>query len=229
MKQYKKRNTGGFSHHFLLPVIVVIAVAGIGGYVMLQSSSAATLCKDKVYAQGAKSECVRYAQYMIGAQPDAAFGPNTKKKLVAKTGQSKLNKAAWDKLCKGNYSSAVNKQRDAACKTGAKKPGNPTTGYRVCTKLSYSSPPYISAKPVKPKCDKYTKYKGVDAKAKAENQKKKNKPIMTKYKKDQEKYTNYVAQTSPKQKHLSVRQMERDYESAQKTVYSIETFRAVFK
>lgn len=43
------KNQKGFSHHLLLPVIAILLVAGIGGYVMLRSSSAATRvnCNDR--------------------------------------------------------------------------------------------------------------------------------------------------------------------------------------
>lgn len=45
MKLYKRLKiigTEGASHHFLLPVLAILIVAGIGGYVMQRSSSAAT-------------------------------------------------------------------------------------------------------------------------------------------------------------------------------------------
>jgi len=38
----KIRNSSGFSHHLLLPVIAFLLVASIGGYIMQHSSSAAT-------------------------------------------------------------------------------------------------------------------------------------------------------------------------------------------
>lgn len=38
----KKTNQKGFSHHFILPALAILLVAGIGGYVMLRSSSAST-------------------------------------------------------------------------------------------------------------------------------------------------------------------------------------------
>lgn len=45
MKNNLHKNQKGFSHHFLMPVLAVLLVAGIGGYVMLRSSSAATYSK----------------------------------------------------------------------------------------------------------------------------------------------------------------------------------------
>lgn len=39
---FKKLNMKGVSHHILLPILAVLVVAGIGGYVMQRSSSAAT-------------------------------------------------------------------------------------------------------------------------------------------------------------------------------------------
>lgn len=37
----KKRNSRGISHHLLLPIMAVLLVAGIGGYIMQRGSSAA--------------------------------------------------------------------------------------------------------------------------------------------------------------------------------------------
>jgi len=39
---FKKLNMRGVSHHILLPILAILFVAGIGGYVMQRSSSAAT-------------------------------------------------------------------------------------------------------------------------------------------------------------------------------------------
>lgn len=96
MKQYKKRNTRGFSHHFLLPVIVVIAVAGIGGYVMLQSSSAATTTKsctsvtfgryknNPVYSKYKHYKpCVQAIQKKVGAKADGIYGDYTQSRVKA--------------------------------------------------------------------------------------------------------------------------------------------------
>jgi len=42
MKITYLKNQKGFSHHFIMPVVAFLLVAGIGSYVMLQSSSAAS-------------------------------------------------------------------------------------------------------------------------------------------------------------------------------------------
>ena len=169
-----KNLSRGFSHHLLLPIIAVLLVGAIGGYVMLRSSDAASssACRYKTYAKGAKSECVRYAQYMLGVSHDAIFGSGTQAALVKKTGQSRLNSTAWSKLCSRSYSTTVNKQRDAACKGGkyVTELGNPTIGYRVCTSISYTTPSSQAYEPSKPVCKKRTTYKGAGAKAKAQKQ-----------------------------------------------------------
>lgn len=129
----KGLNVRGASHHLLLPIIAVLIVAGIGGFIMQRNSSAATVCRNATYYKGSRSECVRYAQYMLGVKADAAFGPGTQKKLKSVTGQTALNKTAWNKLCGKNYSAFVTKQRNAACIGGAyvTKIGNPTIGRKV--------------------------------------------------------------------------------------------------
>ncbi len=48
----KKLNTKGFSHHLLIPVIAIVAIAGIGAYVVTRSKAAtctnATTCETVV-------------------------------------------------------------------------------------------------------------------------------------------------------------------------------------
>jgi len=165
-----KANSSGFAHHFIIPVLAIFAVGAIG-VLTLNLSSAATLCKSKTYSINSKSECVRDAQYMLGVAHDAEFGPNTQKALIKKTGQSKLNSTAWKKLCAGNYSATVNKYRDNACK--GKKVSNPTVGYKVCKKYSYTAPkrsgnaPYSLLSKPTVRCTGTVTYKGVGSESKA--------------------------------------------------------------
>ncbi len=42
LKLFKKLNSKGFAHHFLIPVIAIVAVAGIGAYVVSRSNAAIT-------------------------------------------------------------------------------------------------------------------------------------------------------------------------------------------
>lgn len=104
MKQYIKRNTRGFSHHFLLPVIVVVAVAGIGGYVMLRSSSAATTTKsctsvtfgryknNPVYSKYKHYKpCVQAIQKKVGAKADGVYGDYTQSRVKAWQKSHKLS------------------------------------------------------------------------------------------------------------------------------------------
>lgn len=145
---FKKLNIKGVSHHLLLPILAVLVVAGIGGYIMQRSSSAASVCRNATYSINSRSECVRYAQYMLGVKPaDAAFGPHTRDVLKAKTSQTSLNKTAWNKLCSKTYSTAVNKYRNAACIGGgyAKTVKNPSRRIAV-EKFTYPAKPVIYPK-----------------------------------------------------------------------------------
>ncbi len=174
----KGLNIRGASHHFLLPVLAILVVAGIGGFIMQRGSSAASVCKNATYSRGSRSECVRYAQYMLKtASQDAVFGQRTQEALKRQTGQSSLNKAAWNKLCAKDYGTTINKQRNAACIGGkyTTKIGNPTIGYKVCTKYKYTSPrhgysaPYYPLSKPKISCasGKWRVYSGVGSQAKA--------------------------------------------------------------
>ncbi len=96
---FRMLNIRGAGHHFLLPVLAILVVAGIGGFIMQRGSSAAAICKNNTYSQGARSECVRYAQKILQIKADAAYGPNTQKVIKAKTGQNSLNSTAWRKIC----------------------------------------------------------------------------------------------------------------------------------
>lgn len=110
---FKKLNIKGVSHHLLLPILAVLVVAGIGGYIMQRSSSAATKvfvtaggksCVQRTFAKGSSSTCVSYAQRMMGMtgkDVDGAFGSNTRQKLSNATGGGTvLNTGTWNTLCK---------------------------------------------------------------------------------------------------------------------------------
>lgn len=70
--KHQKRSALGFSHHFLLPILAILIVGGIGSYVMLKSSGAASttytvaVCKEKgTIKNGSKGSCVRVAQKVL--------------------------------------------------------------------------------------------------------------------------------------------------------------------
>lgn len=106
---FKKLNIKGVSHHLLLPILAVLVVAGIGGYIMQRSSSAATgttaqskACYDRVFKQGSSSICVKYALQVIkpaGLSPGVAYGPKTAGAVEKFGGSTTLDKKTWGKIC----------------------------------------------------------------------------------------------------------------------------------
>lgn len=75
--QIKKLNAEGFAHHFLLPVVAIVAVVGIGSLVMLRLSHAATTagyyngpCVNKTFTSGQNgAPCITQVQDLLdGAQ-----------------------------------------------------------------------------------------------------------------------------------------------------------------
>lgn len=97
--KHQNRNARGFSHHFLLPILAVLLVAGIGSYVMVQNSSASTKtytynvtrCKEiGVIRTGSKGSCVRVLQKSLNnwgktktLAVDGSFGGNTRDAVKA--------------------------------------------------------------------------------------------------------------------------------------------------
>lgn len=78
MKLHLSKNQRGFSHHFVLPIIAILAVAGIGSYVMLQSSSAAIkhkpICADNKKLGSSWKTCgTTYPGYYNGHAVNAKF------------------------------------------------------------------------------------------------------------------------------------------------------------
>lgn len=123
---FKKLNIRGASHHFLMPVLAILLVAGIGGFIMQRNSSAAVkvyttangkTCVQRTFAYRSKSTCVAYAQKMMGlkgSDVDGAFGPTTLGKLkTAARGATVLNSSSWKKLCDANRNTTV--WRQAGC------------------------------------------------------------------------------------------------------------------
>lgn len=101
---FTKLNMKGVSHHFLLPIMAVLVIAGIGGYVMQRSSSANTYsgsCVKRTFSVGSKSECVRDIQKIYGITADAVYGNQTKNAVGTST--IKANSATWKKICDKGY------------------------------------------------------------------------------------------------------------------------------
>ncbi len=84
---FKKLDIRGVSHHFLLPVIAVLVVAGIGGVIMQRSSSAYSetrKCSSIIvgrYKNYNVKPCVKAIQRKVGAKQDGIYGDNTKAKV----------------------------------------------------------------------------------------------------------------------------------------------------
>jgi hypothetical protein len=88
----KLSNSRGFSHHFLLPVLAILLVGGIGSYVMLRSSSAASVthsCTKVTFGRYKNNPvnypkykpCVKAIQRKVGATADGIFGNNTQARV----------------------------------------------------------------------------------------------------------------------------------------------------
>lgn len=105
---FKKLNMRGVSHHFLLPILAVLIVAGIGGFIMQRSSSAMTdsaatsttkttktkSCTAITFGRyknnpangGSKLKykpCVKAIQKKVGSGADGIYGNNTQAKVKA--------------------------------------------------------------------------------------------------------------------------------------------------
>lgn len=120
----KGLNVRGASHHFLFPVLAVLLVAGIGGFVMQRSSSAATKvfitsngksCVQRSFMLNSRSACVGFAQSIMKIKSDSVFGPNTRNKLKQVTGSTALNSTSWKKLCNNAKSSNRTLWTKAGC------------------------------------------------------------------------------------------------------------------
>ena len=58
LKRPQKHNSRGFSHHFILPVIAILAVGGIGAYLTFASKAATGVTSGRMaynYADGNNS------------------------------------------------------------------------------------------------------------------------------------------------------------------------------
>lgn len=139
---FKKLNIRGVSHHFLLPVLAVLVVAGIGGYVMQRSSSAAVAaCSQRIFRKGSSSVCTKYALTIIkrsGKSPTAKnltpgsnFGPKTYTAIYEYQGKSGLHKDGvigtntWRKLC---VAATTSERNNIGCSVVGKKPAATATG-----------------------------------------------------------------------------------------------------
>ena len=80
------RNQKGFSHHFILPVIAVLAV-GVIGVATLKLSSAASSSCGKNYRIGSSEKrsnsngCIHQIQRKVNATPDGKFGKDTDRRV----------------------------------------------------------------------------------------------------------------------------------------------------
>lgn len=94
-QKIKWLNVRGAGHHFLFPVIAVLIVAGIGGFVMQRSSSAATVkkqCTGVIFGRYKNNPanggtfvkykpCVKAIQAKVGSKQDGIYGDYTQKRV----------------------------------------------------------------------------------------------------------------------------------------------------
>lgn len=145
-----KNNSRGISHHLLLPVLAVIAVAGIGAFVMIRSSSAATYTTystncaiQKVIAYKSTSPynrgvCIKAVQqrlitlrYLAAGSADSIYGPKTYaavKRFQANNNlaQTGLGPKTWAKLFSNSAIGvtivpSTNSNAKAVCEANASK------------------------------------------------------------------------------------------------------------
>ncbi len=100
----------GFSH-IVIPVLSVLAIAGVGSYVL--ATSHAGTCKTYVWRQGSRGQCVKDIQQIVNAAipkqvyltVDGQYGPNTTsgvRTFQSDTGISadgSVGPQTWNKLC----------------------------------------------------------------------------------------------------------------------------------
>ncbi|MFZ1484077.1 MAG: peptidoglycan-binding domain-containing protein [Candidatus Saccharimonadales bacterium] len=101
---FKKLNKKGFSHHLILPVLAVFAVAGIGTYMVTKSSAYSYMSGVTPYScpqdpppilrSGSKGNCVKALQYRLNQwisykripisklAVDGSFGTNTRYAVI---------------------------------------------------------------------------------------------------------------------------------------------------
>lgn len=103
MTSHTKKDNRGFSHHFILPVLALVAVGAIG-LTTLRLSSAATpkykcvthtfsrYTNNPTYSKYAKYKpCVKAIQKKVGAAADGIFGSHTQAKVKAWQSAHKLS------------------------------------------------------------------------------------------------------------------------------------------
>lgn len=84
---HKKSNSSGISHHLLLPILAVLLVAGIGGYVMQRGSSAASKsCVQQTFKSGSNGTCVKYIQTLANFKYSAKMPKHAKIAVDGKFG-----------------------------------------------------------------------------------------------------------------------------------------------
>jgi uncharacterized protein (UPF0333 family) len=139
---FKKLNMKGVSHHFLLPVLAVLVIAGIGGYVMQRSSSAATTTEacnkitfgryrnNPVYTKYKKYKpCVQAIQRKVGANADGIYGNYTQSRVKIwqknhnmSNADGVVGSATWAKMgLKTTYTNTPTTAQKTAAATAADK------------------------------------------------------------------------------------------------------------
>lgn len=81
------KNQQGFSQHLLLPILVIVAVAGIGGYVLTRSRAASSACVYNNYALNTSGTCVKNIQLLVNHFCLFAYQKENPCKQIAVDGQ----------------------------------------------------------------------------------------------------------------------------------------------
>jgi peptidoglycan hydrolase-like protein with peptidoglycan-binding domain len=131
----KKINSAGYVH-YLAPLVVVVMVAGIGGYIALKGTHAATTCYDTPNINpGATGQCVKdiqsllnYDLYALNTKDyltvDGGFGPLTKAAVEQEQKNSGIpqnggvGQKTWNYICEAGFGPAPSWYDNAAENAG---------------------------------------------------------------------------------------------------------------
>lgn len=158
---FTKLNMKGVSHHFLLPIMAVLVIAGIGGYVMQRSSSAAAATKscsaalpfgrykhNPAYAVNDKYKpCVKAIQRKVGTKlVDGIYGDYTQSRVKLwqknhgiKNADGVVGSVTWGKMgLNTEYSTALTKRSCNAKNGYVWASGKCENRKAVCTHNGYN-------------------------------------------------------------------------------------------
>lgn len=105
----------GFSHHFILPLLVMIGIACIGVYTITQSRAAVNLCKKTNVRLDSGSKCAKYAKILLDSSTSnytiRARVQSYRANSQSSSKNNIIDTTDWKKLCSPSYS--LKEARDA--------------------------------------------------------------------------------------------------------------------